>query len=122
MYNFILQIFIMVSLGVMIYLIARATPRVGDIEDIFKKQFFGDFDKLIAKIPISKIDFVLSAWIEKILRKIKLILMKWDNLASEHLNRIKKSNGNGEKEERQTLFNKQTEGVKEILDIGENEK
>ncbi len=97
----------MLSLGVMIYLIARVTPRVGDIEEIFKKQPLGDFDKLIAKIPIGEIDFILSAWVEKTLRKIKLILMKWDNLLSEHLNRIKKTNGNNVgKEEKQTLFNK----------------
>lgn len=109
MYNFILQIIIMVSLGIMIYLIARATPRVGDIEEIFKRQPLGDFDKLIAKIPIVKIDFILSAWVEKTLRKIKLILMKWDNLVSEHLNRIKKTNGNGSREEKQTLFSKSKE-------------
>ena len=113
MYNFILQIIIMFSLGVMIYLIARAAPRVGDIEEIFKKQPLGDFDKLIAKMPISKIDFILSAWVEKTLRKIKLILMKWDNLLSEHLNRVKKINGNGGMEEKQTLFNKPTEEKKE---------
>jgi len=109
MYNFILQIIIMSSLGAMIYLIARAAPRVGDIEEIFKKQPLGDFEKLIAKIPISEIDFILSAWVEKSLRKIKLILMKWDNLLSEHLNRIKKTNGNGGKEEKQTLFSSSNE-------------
>lgn len=96
----------MISLGVLIYLIARVTPRIGDIEEIFKKQPLGDFDKLIAKIPISEIDFILTAWVEKTLRKIKLILMKWDNLLSEHLSRIKKTNGNGGKEEKQTLFSK----------------
>ena len=113
MYNFIFQIIIMFSLGVMIYLIARAAPRVGDIEEIFKKQPLGDFDKLIAKIPISEIDFILSAWVEKSLRKIKLLLMKWDNLASEHLNRIKKNNSNGSKEEKQTLFSNSNEEKEE---------
>ncbi len=113
MYNFILQILIMLSLGAIIYLIARAAPRVGDIEESFKDTFHGKLDKLIAKIPLERFDVFFSVSIEKILRKIKLILMKCDNLLAIHLKKIKKSDNIGIKEEKQSLFVSSVEDKKE---------
>lgn len=114
MYNFILQILIMLSLGTIIYLIARAAPRVGDVEESFKKETFHEkLDKLIAKIPFEKIDIFFSSNFEKILRKIKLWLMKWDNLLSEHLKRIKRSNDADVKEEKNIFFSLEEKEQKE---------
>lgn len=111
MYNFILQTIIMASLGAMVYLIARAAPRVGDSEEIFGKfSYAGRLDRLIAKIPFDKIDAVLSIFVEKFLRKLKLFLLKWDNLLSEHIKKIKKTNSNDfQKEEKPNLFDNQSE-------------
>ncbi|MEK7658022.1 MAG: hypothetical protein AAB366_02435 [Patescibacteria group bacterium] len=108
MYNFILQIIIMISLGAMIYLIARAAPRVGDSEESFEKfSYTNRLDQLIAKIPFDEVDAALSVSVEKLLRKLKLFLLKWDNLLSEHIKKIKKINDNNgfKKEEKQNLFN-----------------
>ena len=66
MYNFILQILIMLSLGAIIYLIARAAPRVGDIEESFKKETFHQrLDKLIARVPFEKMMFFLPLVLKK---------------------------------------------------------
>lgn len=114
MYNFILQIIIMASLGTLIYLIARAVPRIENLEESFQKLPVGKLDRLINLIPLDKIDITLSTLTEKMLRKIKLNLMRWDNLMAGHLKKIKKTNGNGfTKEEKPTLFN-ETESKKRI--------
>ena len=105
MYNFILQIIIMASLGALIYLIARAVPRIENLEESFQKSSAGKLDRLIGLVPLDKIDINLSTWVEKILRKIKLSLMRWDNSVTGHLKKIKKTNGNGHgNEDKPTLF------------------
>ena len=86
MYNFILQIIIMSSLGIIVYLFGRAIPRISNIEEnITKNSFQFKLDKFIAKIPFDKIDISFSTSIEKTLRKIKLLLMKWDNIVTNHI-------------------------------------
>ncbi len=101
----------MTSLGAIIYLIARAAPRVGDNEESFKKfSYSSRLDRLIAKIPFDDIDAFLSIFVEKFLRKLKLLLLKWDNLLSEHIKKIKKINGDDfQKEEKPNLFDNQTD-------------
>lgn len=97
----------MFSLGAMIYLVARVAPRVSDVESAHESTLHAKLDKWIAKIPLDRIDMMVSVVLEKLLRKFKLALMKWDNLASEHIERLKKitSNSNfGKKEEKSSLF------------------
>lgn len=96
----------------MIYLIARAVPRVSDevADPIIKKQT--KLDRLFSFLWIEKIDPLLHNFLEKFLRKMKLVLMKLDNIASNYLNKIKEykfgSNGkNGE--EKQSVFDDKTE-------------
>lgn len=105
MYNFILQIAIMVSLGVVIYLMARVVPRMGD--EISKPAV--KFDHWVDSIKLEKIDVFLSTFLEKFLRKIKLFLMKLDNVTNGYLDKIKKAKPNGNsqksKEEKPSLFN-----------------
>jgi len=105
MYNFILQIAIMLSLGMIIYLMARAVPRVGD--EISKPTV--KFDHWFGSLQLEKLDVILSNFLEKLLRKIKLFLMKLDNVTNNYLDKVKqiKLNGNGQKnkEEKPSLFN-----------------
>lgn len=104
MYNFILQIIIMLSLGTIIYLIARTVPRIDD--EISKPET--KFDHWIDSVNLKRIDALLSNSLEKILRKNKLFLMKLDNLTTVYLDKIKKSkpgNGQNNKEEKPNLFN-----------------
>lgn len=91
MYNFILQIFIMVSLGTIVFLVARTLPRITETETVNppkrKINWFSSF-------PFEKIDEAINAFMEKFLRRIKLILMKMDNTVSKHLNKFKKNGNN----------------------------
>ncbi|MBI3638647.1 hypothetical protein HY227_02800 [Candidatus Wolfebacteria bacterium] len=105
MYNFILQIALMFSLGLMIYLVARAVPRIGD--DIQVSPSVNKLDRLIASLPLEKIDSVFGSFLEKTLRRLRLVLMRLDNNVGNYLNKIKKfNNANGQKngEEKATLF------------------
>ncbi len=82
----------MISLGAIIFLVARALPRISETESV------GVFEKKAnrwSSFPFEKIDAVINAFVEKSLRKIKLILMKTDNMASRHLNKFKKNGDNG---------------------------
>ncbi len=95
----------MLSLGTIIYLIARATPRVGDVEESFRKETFHEkLDKLIARIPFDKMDVFFSVWLEKTMRKTKLLLMKWDNALTEHLKKVRKMGSASASEEKKNIF------------------
>ena len=117
MHLFILQIILMLSFGTMIYLIARAAPRVSDevAGGIIKKQT--KLDRLFSFLWIEKIDPLLHNFLEKFLRKTKLVLMKFDNIASNYLNKVKKykSGSNGKNgEEKQSVFDDKEEPEKDF--------
>ena len=88
-----------------IYLMARAVPRVAD--EISKPAV--KFDRWFGSLRLEKLDVILSNFLEKLLRKIKLFLMKLDNVTNNYLDKVKqtKLNGNGQKnkEEKPNLFN-----------------
>lgn len=88
MYNFILQTAVVLSLGVIIYLLARAVERSGNVSA--PDQSSNAFDKFIAKIPLAKIDAVLNSFFGKFLRKSKVIVMKVDNLLNQYINKLKR--------------------------------
>ena len=109
MYNFLLQIVIMAGLGIMIYLIARAAPRVGDdiAHDIGGQ--ISKLDRIFSHAQFEKLDVIFNNFVEKGLRKLKLLLMKLDNLTNNYLDKIKKykTNGNGKNGiEKPSLFDK----------------
>ena len=111
MYNFILEISLMLGLGTMIYLVARAVPRVGD--EVTEST--NTLDKWISSLPLEKIDVAFSAFLEKVLRRLKLVLMRLDNVVSGQLDKVKKFNKNGQKngEVKPTLFNGNSNGGNE---------
>lgn len=90
MHSFILEIFIMLSLGTVIFLVARALPRISDFE-----ASAGETEKCEKRwwsaLPLEKIDKIFNAFLEKTLRRVKLILMKLDNMVSRHLGKFKKN-------------------------------
>ena len=94
MYNFVIQTLIMISAGVMIYLVARKVPRIIDVVDdgaLNKPKGLGaKLDHLLSSLPLEKIDFFVSQILEKMLRKTKLWVMKLDNQLTHHLNKYKK--------------------------------
>ena len=87
MYNFVLQILMFSSLGLIIYLFARAVPRVGEAE---APRGSGFFDKLMAKLPMAKIDKSLDSFFAKFLRKLRVVIMKLDNFINHRLGKLKK--------------------------------
>lgn len=112
MYNFILQIALMMSLGTMIYLIARKAPQIGD-EIVGQPK--SKFDYLFASLRLEKIDPILHNFLEKLLRKMKLFLMKLDNITNSYLEKVKKYkiNDNGKNgEEKPSLFEQSVNGDK----------
>jgi len=100
-----------------IYLMARAVPRVDD--EISKPAV--KLDRLFDSLRLEKLDAILSNFLEKFLRKVKLFLMKLDNLTNNYLDKVKqtKSNGNGQKdkEEKPSLFNSNHQKEEDSVDI-----
>jgi len=92
MYNFFFQSTIVLSLGVIIYLLSRAVPRISDSHEINRAPNF--FDQLIKKIPISRIDSALNLFFAKLLRKIKVLIMKTDNLINVGIHKLRKEDYN----------------------------
>ena len=95
MYDFLLQSSLFLSLGALIYLMARAVPRVDESGEA--RHPAGRFDRMLSKLPLREIDEKLDLVFEKILRRLKIIIMKSDNLINEYLGKVKKSNGVNEK-------------------------
>jgi len=106
----------MLGLGTMIYLIARTVPRIGDeaAEEIIKPK--NGLDRWLASSHIERLDELFNNSVEKLLRKIKLMLMKLDNIVSDYLDRVKKyklgENNQKNGEEKPGLFNKKNNGFK----------
>ncbi len=92
----------------MIYLIARIIPRVGDEVGGETVRSETKFDKLFSSSRFEKVDVIFNNFVEKILRKVKLLLMKLDNATTGYLDKVRKykTNGNGSKkgEEKVNLF------------------
>lgn len=89
MYDFVLQTLIFLSLSVVIYLVARGVPRVSD-EPAGAVHVPSSFDRLVSKLPLAKIDSIFNSFLEKFLRKIKVLIMKFDHLIGKWINKVKK--------------------------------
>lgn len=87
MTSFILEIIMVASLGVVLYLFARALPRVDDV-------LVSPEDKKLRThwltVYLEKADEWLKVVFEKFLRRVKVLLLKLDNIVSKRLNKFKK--------------------------------
>jgi len=94
MVQFVFTNILMISLGVVLYLLVRALPRVG--ED--RAEGSTILDRWAhSEIP-EKVDAALNAFLEKFLRRLKLVLLKVDNALASHLKRVKPTNSNGKQQ------------------------
>lgn len=82
MYELILQLVLMLSLAVVVYLMAIAIPRVE--EKGVKNNNNGS-----TSLPLEQLDNFLNSVKDKLLRRLKVFVMKADNLISRHLNNKK---------------------------------
>ena len=108
MYNFILQTIVMVSFGIIIYVMARALPRVTDTTPVSpKRDYVGAF---IKRFPLEKADATVTGVIDKLLRKLKIVILKLDNALSKHLQRLKEPHGSDTiSKDRPDIFKKDTD-------------
>lgn len=88
MYSLLLQLITFSSLALLIYLMARAVPRVKDEE--VRVHAPGKFDALLKKLPLEKMDARLSSFSEKSLRKLRVVILKFDNMLQNYLKRVKR--------------------------------
>ncbi len=87
MTHFILQTIIMLAIGTIIYLMAVALPRVSDEE----ANMPGQMSRTMAYIE--KIDGIFQGFWEKTLRRLRVWLLRLDNLITKKLGRFKKDAG-----------------------------
>ena len=120
MYSFIVNIALFASLALMIYLLARALPRITDElhEAVAPVSFF---DRLIDRLPLERIDIVISTTLEKMLRKFKLFISKLDTVVGTHLNRVKKSSPI-HKEKEGAVLKEKMEAMAEAVEKSEESK
>lgn len=85
MISFILDMVIMLSLGAVLYLVARTLPRVNDVE--FEES---EVRPHWVTVYLEKIDEKFQAVYEKFLRRFRVWIMKLDNSVSEKLGKFKK--------------------------------
>ncbi len=94
MLQFILTNILFLSIGTLLYLVARTLPRLTDSngsspdrQTIFERIVMSD-------IP-HKIDTALNNVIGKTFRKLKIALMRFDNYLTSRLKKFNMENGNG---------------------------
>lgn len=84
---FIFTSVLMVSLSTLLYLMARALPRIAEEPAEADKRNFLD---RWAHSPIpEKVDIALNGFLLKFLRKLKVLVLKIDNALSRHLQKVK---------------------------------
>ena len=97
MLAFVLNLIIMISLGIILYLVARTLPRIdGEVQQNGSNGKLGMFEKWIASEMPEKVDEFISNFLMKTLRKVKVFLLKIDNNLSKHLKKIKPQSGKEE--------------------------
>ena len=89
MLKFISHITMMVGLGAILYLFARALPRINDNEIQGRKSLIKTH---IIFHYAEKIDARLKYLSEKSLRRLSLVLLKLENQVNKKLTRLKKEN------------------------------
>ncbi|MDD4931256.1 MAG: hypothetical protein PHG66_03890 [Candidatus Colwellbacteria bacterium] len=89
-YSLILQTVFFLALGTAVVVIARALPRVED-EMAAHRSFKGRLETLAGKVPVEKMDEFLNLFFHKILRRLKIVILKADNIVTSKLHLMKDS-------------------------------
>lgn len=89
-YDLFIQLALMVSLGVVVYLVSSALPRTPELEETSNGSRLVEKAKgLGAILPLDQVDSKLNALKDKTLRRLKILVMKADNFLSRRLNNNK---------------------------------
>ena len=94
MLQFILTNLLLISVGGILYIFVRALPRIGEREAKEEKRTV--FERwVMSEIP-HQIDRALNATLGKLFRKLKVLLLRFDNYLTSRLKKIHtETNGNG---------------------------
>jgi hypothetical protein len=77
---------LMISLCIVLYLMARALPRIVEEPRAEKPGFLDRWAH--SQIP-EKVDVALNGFLLKFLRKLKVLVLKLDNTLSKHLQKVR---------------------------------
>ena len=100
MTDFIIQIILFFSFGIIVYVAASALPRLseGDESETFSRNLF-------PSIQTHKIDLAVASFLEKTLRKTRLSLLRFDNTLNEYIGKVKAHTaGSSPNGKQKTLF------------------
>lgn len=92
MYDFTLQLSLISSLTVIVYIMARALPRVNVQEE--PPTMYDYLDQWADRLPLHHVDERINSFLFKMLKRMRVVVMKMDNHLARYLDRVKK---NGEK-------------------------
>jgi len=87
MSDFIIQSVIFVSLAVLLFLILRALPKMEELKESDTSKAEGK--KYLTSINLEKADDLVGRIIEKFLRRLKIFTLRFDNVLSKTLGKIK---------------------------------
>ena len=94
MFSLIPQIILLLCFGLIVWLIIKNLPKVKDEEggtehNVEAGSLLNKKRKFIHKIPIEKIDAKVNSFLEKVLRRSRIILMRVDTYLQKHLDTLK---------------------------------
>lgn len=87
--DFILQIILLASAGVIVYLFARALPRVSDDDIAPPSKIWLRIEEFFRSLPLQKIDIFVNGILEKFLRKFRVIILKIENIVNAGIHKVK---------------------------------
>jgi len=110
--KFILEIVMVSCLGFVVYLFARAMPRIDDTHALSPdNKTKGD----IISPYLEKADEWIMTVFEKFLRRAKIWVLRMDNLVNEQLNRFKRDLHNNKKQLTETIEKKEEDATKDEI-------
>jgi hypothetical protein len=83
--EFIFTTILMICLGTVLYLTVQALPRIEEIPTDEK----GFLERWATSEMPEKIDAAFNNFLNKFLRKVKVMILKLDNMLTRHLQKIK---------------------------------
>jgi len=83
--EFIFTTILMVCLGMVLYITVRALPRIEEVPSDEK----GFFDRWAHSEMPERIDAAFNSFMLKFLRKVKVFILKFDNMLAKYLQKVK---------------------------------
>lgn len=107
--DFILQLILFISFGIIVYVAAKALPRVAEDGEEIKPE-----RTLLSSIPAQKIDLAIASFLEKNLRRARVTILRWDNTLNAYIGKVKSHTANSNVNETQKSLFAPTEESKEV--------